>query len=450
MTHFVRAITLIAASILLVFPQIPAVAAQEVTHRLTKDDVVKLLQGQVSPHRVGQRAREQGIDFQVTPQVDTELRRAGATDELIDTLLNLEAKTGQVAVHTAPGAEVYLDDRFSGRIGDDGRLVIADAKPGDHSIRVTLTGKKDFNQTVTVTAGQESNVEAALQDVGGQALLAQPGSPLPSVTPAGESSQPEAVLWKSIENSQRPEDFEAFLKAYPKGTFAPLAKARLEAALWASVKDSKNPADLRAFLDKFPDSPSAAVARELMARASINEEQQQNVSWLTQQVTASPTISFYFLYWAPFGGAKLGHPRRPMGTLKQSVGGLNDCTLSMTEFVDRPDNSAFHEVKINNSVRIPLRKIDESQIRNVNVSDQRDANGYGGMNGWLVILPAVTGSKAISVSKEEHFGKHLEKSDSATISLDSYVLAMSDQDTSAKAVEVVRSMIHACNATPVK
>jgi hypothetical protein len=143
---------------------LPLAAVAQSVHRLTEQDVVKLLQGQVSPHRVGQRAREQGIDFQVTPQVDSELRRAGATDELIDTLLDLEAKTGQVAVHTAPGAEVYLDDRYTGRASDEGRLLIADVKPGEHTVRISLTGKRAARQAVTVMAGEEAKLEAPLED----------------------------------------------------------------------------------------------------------------------------------------------------------------------------------------------------------------------------------------------------------------------------------------------
>jgi hypothetical protein len=35
------------------------------------------------------------------------------------------------------------------------------------------------------------------------------------------------VLWKSIENSQNPTDFQAYLTQYPNGTFAALVKARL-------------------------------------------------------------------------------------------------------------------------------------------------------------------------------------------------------------------------------
>jgi hypothetical protein len=41
-------------------------------------------------------------------------------------------------------------------------------------------------------------------------------------------TQAEVVLWKSIENSSRIDDFVAYLQKYPNGTFATLASARVE------------------------------------------------------------------------------------------------------------------------------------------------------------------------------------------------------------------------------
>jgi formylglycine-generating enzyme required for sulfatase activity len=92
-----------AATLMLcaVFFQLDA-AGQNLPHRLSKDDVVKLLKGQVSPHRVGQRARQQGIDFEVTAEVEKELRRAGATDELIATLQEVTPKPLALQVRENP------------------------------------------------------------------------------------------------------------------------------------------------------------------------------------------------------------------------------------------------------------------------------------------------------------------------------------------------------------
>jgi tol-pal system protein YbgF len=44
------------------------------------------------------------------------------------------------------------------------------------------------------------------------------------------TSQAEIVLWKSIENSTNPKDFQSYLDQYPKGTFVVLARRHLAEA----------------------------------------------------------------------------------------------------------------------------------------------------------------------------------------------------------------------------
>jgi formylglycine-generating enzyme required for sulfatase activity len=72
-----------------------------------------------------------------------------------------------VVVETSPGAQVYLDDTFKGEASPQGRLVIENAKSGEHSLRVTLAAKKNYEQQVTVVAGQTANVQATLADLAG-------------------------------------------------------------------------------------------------------------------------------------------------------------------------------------------------------------------------------------------------------------------------------------------
>ena len=177
-TNPTRMIWLGVASVMLCAGLLPLkAAAQGAPHRLSKEDVVKLLTGQVSPHRVSQRARQQGIDFEVTPEVERQLRQAGATDELVATLRELAPKPAQIVVQTSPDAHVYLDDTFKGQAGAQGRLVIENPTPGDHSLRVSLVGKKNYEQQITVLAGQTANVRATLADLPGTILVtATPGA----------------------------------------------------------------------------------------------------------------------------------------------------------------------------------------------------------------------------------------------------------------------------------
>jgi formylglycine-generating enzyme required for sulfatase activity len=75
------------------------------------------------------------------------------------------AKPAQIVVQTSPNAEVYFDGEYRGRAGSEGRLVIANPKPGEHNLRVSLTGRKDFQQKITVVAGRELKIPAALADL---------------------------------------------------------------------------------------------------------------------------------------------------------------------------------------------------------------------------------------------------------------------------------------------
>lgn len=71
--------------------------------------------------------------------------------------------------------------------------------------------------------------QASLRELRRQCLLAESGSsaaPNPSMS-ATTTSQAEIVLWKSIENSPYPADFQAYLSEYPRGAFSSLAEQRL-------------------------------------------------------------------------------------------------------------------------------------------------------------------------------------------------------------------------------
>ncbi|HKO03580.1 MAG TPA: SUMF1/EgtB/PvdO family nonheme iron enzyme [Candidatus Acidoferrales bacterium] len=92
-----------------------------------------------------------------------------------------ETTPARIVVETLPGAEVYLDDERQGQASAGGRLVISNPKPGEHTLRVTLAGKKDYEQKVTVTAGKDATVKAA---------LAEPEQPPPAAVPAPRVETP--------------------------------------------------------------------------------------------------------------------------------------------------------------------------------------------------------------------------------------------------------------------
>jgi tetratricopeptide (TPR) repeat protein len=71
--------------------------------------------------------------------------------------------------------------------------------------------------------------QAALRDLRRQCLVAESGaSPAAKESAPAMTSQAEIVLWKSIENSTNPADFQSYLDQYPHGAFVVLAQRHLK------------------------------------------------------------------------------------------------------------------------------------------------------------------------------------------------------------------------------
>jgi hypothetical protein len=131
---------------------------------LSKEAVIRLLKGEVSPNRVAVIAREQGIDFQMSPETEKELRAAGATEELLAKLRNLEpqrpaptaepSSTTTLLIGSTPGgAQVYVDDEFAGKTNTEGRLKVSNLAVGEHRVRLSADGYRDREEKMNLAAG---------------------------------------------------------------------------------------------------------------------------------------------------------------------------------------------------------------------------------------------------------------------------------------------------------
>jgi hypothetical protein len=152
----------------------------------TKDDVLKLLTGNVPANRVETLVHERGIDFQITPETESELRKAGATDPLLAALRDLAPKPPTLVVTTNPGgAQVFVDDELIARTSAEGRLKISNLAAGPHKLRVSLDGYRDHEENVNLTAGETLGVQIPLLEQNTQTSLptAQPTSTDPSGEP---------------------------------------------------------------------------------------------------------------------------------------------------------------------------------------------------------------------------------------------------------------------------
>jgi hypothetical protein len=183
----------------------------------TKDEVLKLLAGEVPTKRVESLVRERGINFQITPQTETELRNSGATDSLLVALRDVTPKPPVLVITTNPGgAQVFVDDELIARTSAEGRLKISNLSAGPHKLRVSLDNYRDYEQQVDLVSGETLGVPVPLEqstktssaathsDTGGSAVKPASGvDPAMNLTLSGKLMHPgnfggSWLLWNAV------------------------------------------------------------------------------------------------------------------------------------------------------------------------------------------------------------------------------------------------------------
>jgi formylglycine-generating enzyme required for sulfatase activity len=137
---------------------------------LTKQQLLELIVGGVPNQRAAELVRDRGIDFEVDDDYVRALQGAGANDALIGLLRKASVTRGGVLVETAPNAQVFLDGNPQGQADAQGVMTLR-AKLGAHTLKVSLAGKQDFEQSVTVAKGPPTRVVASLADRAGSVRL---------------------------------------------------------------------------------------------------------------------------------------------------------------------------------------------------------------------------------------------------------------------------------------
>jgi hypothetical protein len=138
---------------------------------LNKEQVLQLLAGGVPLQRAAALVNQRGVNFLADDAYLDMLRLAGADDALLRAVREAgAAASGNLAVVTSPNAGVYLDGELQGWANAQGALAFK-AKLGTHVLKVSLKGKKDFQQNVTVAQVQGTPIMAQLVDAPGSIRL---------------------------------------------------------------------------------------------------------------------------------------------------------------------------------------------------------------------------------------------------------------------------------------
>jgi formylglycine-generating enzyme required for sulfatase activity len=141
------------------------VAPQQAPKPLTKEQVLELVKGGVPTQRVVTLVKERGINFLPDEDYLKAVLQAGGDETLTAALVEAgKTVTAELVVETSPDAAVRLDGELQGRADPQGELTVK-ARLGAHTLKVSLAGMKDFEQTVTLAAPQTTKIEARLEAV---------------------------------------------------------------------------------------------------------------------------------------------------------------------------------------------------------------------------------------------------------------------------------------------
>jgi hypothetical protein len=164
---------------------------------LTREQVGKLVAGGVPSERAAALVKQHGIDFVADERYLETLRLAGADDTLIAALREAsKAVTAELVVTTSPNAGVSLDGALQGQADWLGKFVVK-VGPGTHVVAVSLAGKRNFVQTVTLVTRQTTYVQAPLVDfaeIGVQPAALAPSSHSMSLWKAWDSKKKTGVV----------------------------------------------------------------------------------------------------------------------------------------------------------------------------------------------------------------------------------------------------------------
>ena len=189
--------------------------------------------------------------------------------------------------------------------------------------------------------------KSALQQAIEEARTAARSDATPASVPA--PTQAEIVLWKTVENSVAASDFEVYLKKYPDGVFALLAKSKL-AELLKSETASNAVQQAREAKDRESRLIQASGLEELKA------------------IVSSPSENFQF---------------------RSTVAALDTCTLTLDTTEKTHD---YFGGAMASTVTIPLARLDTTRITPLLIHPNKKDAGV-----WRVSVTTINQMPAILV-----------------------------------------------------
>jgi uncharacterized caspase-like protein len=234
-----------------------------------------------------------------------------------------------------------------------------------------------------------------------------PAAPPPPPPPAVDPRSFELALWQSIQASSDAADFAEYLRQYPEGAFAGVARNRLAAlrapapppvaaappapvqeaavqpnadveaqqdlAFWTSIASSTNPADFRAYLQAFPRGRFATLANARLQSFAARSAEEIEATWNdTLRRIVNDGLRTLGLLREPAAASFGPATRRAIRQFQQLEG--DDDTGVLTE--EQRDRLLRYADRVNQLLTVPDRSPLRRPASSIAGADARFRRGY--------------------------------------------------------------------------
>lgn len=148
---------------------------------------------------------------QLVAQAQADLKAGNAAQALTESQKAIAAAPSRWEAYVVAGGALQVEQQYDEAVDDFTKALEHAPSAKKAAVRVLL------EKCILAQTAAHSNPAPATT------------ASTPAAQPASESSvsQAEVVLWKTIQNSTNPSDFQAYLQQYPNGAFASLARNSL-------------------------------------------------------------------------------------------------------------------------------------------------------------------------------------------------------------------------------
>jgi outer membrane protein assembly factor BamD (BamD/ComL family) len=250
----------------------------------TLAEIEKLLEGSVTPKRVATLVEQYGVSFELTDEVEQELREVGADDKLLLVIskryVDTTAQEWEAVRYSNDRSrlEAFLQHHPSGPFADAARAQIEQIDweavrysndrnqleaflqrhPSGPFADAARAQIEQIDWTAANGSNDRSKLQAYLNQHSGGRYAQQ------------AREQIEQIDWNSAFSSRNHARIQAYLAQYPNGRYRQQAREALEQIDWDAIKDSKDVQRLRAFLRAYPQGRYATLAKmEIEAQANV-------------------------------------------------------------------------------------------------------------------------------------------------------------------------------------